>query len=216
MTAFGDVAYVCWHACPREEILPAVGRRKRTACGRQDDTRGGYGNVCLLAFPPAGGDPPCRWQAQANALRAQDDSVRECYMCLLACPPAGGDPSPCGAQDDTRRAGQENAKKHESSPTVCHSSRHPTTSKDQPTKRCHSSRHPTTNKDQPTKRCHSEPALYAWAVRRISQLAERVRGYAASVGVHYRPRGGDPPCRWQAQANAGLRMTALGNAICVC
>ena len=43
-----------------------------------------------------------------------------------------------------------------------------------------------------------------------------VGGYAASVGVHYRPRGGDPPCRWRAQANAGLRMTALGNAICVC
>ena len=34
------------------------------------------------------------------------------------------------------------------------------------------------------------------------------------VGVH--ARGGDPPCRWQAQANAGLRMTALGNVICVC
>ncbi len=50
------------------EILPAIGRRKRTACGRRDDTRGGY--VRLLAFPPAGGDPPCRWQAQANRLRA--------------------------------------------------------------------------------------------------------------------------------------------------
>ena len=154
----------CRIMCALEgEILPAVGRRERTACGRQDDSIGG------------------------------------CNMCLLAFPPAGGDPSPCGVQDDTRRAGQENAKKHESSPAVCHSSRHPTTSK-----------------DQPTKRCQSEPALYAWAVRRISQLAERVRGYAASVGVHYRPRGGDPPCRWQAQANAGLRMTALGNAICVC
>ena len=30
---------VCWRLRLRGEILPAVGRRKRTACGRQDDTR---------------------------------------------------------------------------------------------------------------------------------------------------------------------------------
>ncbi len=63
--------------------------------------------------------------------------------------------------------------------------------------------HPTTNKYQPTKHCHSEPAPYGWAVRRISLWAERVRGYVAGGCWRVRLRGGDSPCLWQAQANAG-------------
>ena len=145
----------CRIMCALEgEILPAVGRRERTACGRQDDSIGG------------------------------------CNMCLLAFPPAGGDPSPCGVQDDTRRAGQENAKKHESSPAVCHSSRHPTTSKDQPTKRCHSSRPYT---DGP---CEESPS---WR--------KGCGGAPSVLEAPSRPRGGDPPSRWQARAN---RLRASG------
>ena len=120
------------------------------------------------------------------------------------------------------------------------------TDKDHPAQRCYSLRHPTTNKKKPAQRCHSEPAPYGWAVRRISQLAGRMRGCADNVCWRSRLRGeilpavgrrkrmpcgaqddsvrGDDICVcWRSRLRGeilrpvGLRMTALGgDVICVC
>ena len=109
------------------EILPAVGRRKERRA--QDDTRGGY-YVCLLAFPPAGGDP--------SACGRQDDTRGASRMTLK-------DLNQARQQDPPRRMS------FITPPNNKQRSAHPTLS--------FRAGHPTANKDQPTKRCHSEPAI---------------------------------------------------------
>ena len=142
------------------EILPAVGRRKERRA--QDDTRGGY-YVCLLAFPPAGGDP--------SACGRQDDTRGASRMTLK-------DLNQARQQDPPRRMS------FITPPNNKQRSAHPTLS--------FRAGHPTANKDQPTKRCHSEQAPYGWAVRRISLWAERVQGYATCVCWHSHPQGNPP------------------------
>ena len=59
------------------EILPAVGRRKRTACGRQDDTRRSD-RIALKGLNQVQQQYSLRlWQTQANTLRVQDNAERE-------------------------------------------------------------------------------------------------------------------------------------------
>ena len=147
---------------------------------------------------------------------AQDDIRGGYYVCLLAFPPAGGDPSACGRQDDTHGAGRMTLKDlnqaRQQYPPHCMSFITPSNNKQESVHPTLSFRagHPTANKDQPTKRCHSEPALYGWAVRRISLWAGKVRGYVAGVCWRVRPRGGDPSACGRQDDMRGR------DSICVC
>ena len=151
-----------------------MGRAKNLPVGGKD---AGVRRQCRRPLPPARGRSSLPL-AGASERRAQDDSVRECYMCLLACPPAGEilpavggrKRTACGRQDDARRAGRDNTRGV---------GRMVLKDLNRPPAVCYSSRYPTTNKDHPAKRCHSEPAPYGWAVRRISLLAEMLQGKEA-------------------------------------
>ena len=74
-----------------------------------------------------------------------------------------------------------------------------------------------TNKNPFTQRCHSEPALYGWAVRRISQWAEMVQEYAANekrLGPPSRGRS-SLPLAGASEPPAGVRMTREGGILYV-